>query len=337
MLIFTGDINLTDWYFNAGFGIGSRIADGFNPFTNLERRKEDFWIGNFEGVASEVSCNKGFAGEVFRVSPKALLQLPHFDAYGLANNHAMQHGAEAYRQTFEAIESFGAKCFGSAKQKSTIIEHQGKKVSITGMSLRIDDFTLKPLYWHNPEYAEIEKEIEHLPTDAFKILYMHWGNEYINRPSAQQKRLAHWLIDAGFDLIIGMHPHVLQGYEEYKGKYIFYSLGNFVFEMAWQPTTIGAIVKYDLDGNKPIVEYVKIGNDCSPVVVEESSVPEKWRFRYLNEALRKDDNSEQYHSEISRNYATYRKHNHKYILRNMIAHPKLGVYLIKDFINRRIK
>lgn len=336
MLIFTGDINLTDWYFNAGFGIGSRVAEGYNPFVNLERRKEDFWIGNFEGVASEVSCNKGFAGEVFRVSPKALHQLPHFNAYGLANNHAMQHGAEAYNQTVDAIESFGAKCFGSERQKSIIIEHQGKTVSITGMSLRIDDFSQKPLYWHNPEYAEIKKEIGHLPKDAFKVLYVHWGNEYINRPSAQQKRLAHWLIDAGFDLIIGMHPHVLQGYEEYKGKYIFYSLGNFVFEMAWMPTTIGAIVKYDLERNKLIVEYVKIGYDCSPAVVEESSVPAEWRFSYLNEALTKDDNSEQYHIEISRNYATYRKHNHKYILRNMISHPKMGLYLIKDFIKRRL-
>lgn len=53
-------------------------------------------------------------------------------------------------------------------------------------------------------------------------------------------------------------------------------------------------------------------------------------------ALKKDDNSEQYHAEIRRNYATYRKYNHKYILRNMIGHPKLGFYLIKDFIKRRL-
>ena len=167
------------------------------------------------------------------------------------------------------------------------------------------------------------------------MLYIHWGNEYINRPSSAQKKFAHWLIDIGFDLIIGMHPHVLQGYEEYNGKYIFYSLGNFVFEMAWEPTKIGAIVKFELDTKQPSVEYIHIENDCTPVVVEESKIPAEWRFDYLNEALKKEDNSEQYHAEISRNYAAYRKANHRYIINNMIKHPTLGNSLLKDFIKRR--
>lgn len=336
MLIFTGDINLTDWYFNAGHGIGARIANGFDPFHNIERKPEDLWIGNFEGVASSVSINNGFAGKVFRVEPNVLVSLNHFDLYGLANNHAMQHGDEAYRQTFNAIQGYDSKCFGTKKQKTIITEHQGKKVSFTGMSLRIDEFSENPLYWHNPEYKEIEEEISNLPKDAFKILYVHWGNEYINRPSAAQKKFAHWLIDAGFDLIIGMHPHVLQGYERYKGKYIFYSLGNFVFEMAWAPTSIGAIVRFDLQTKLPEVEYVRIERDCTPVVVSEKEIPSEWRFGYLNEVLKKDDNSEQYHAEISKNYALYRRANHKYILDNMIKHPSLGITLIKDFVNRRI-
>lgn len=215
MLVFTGDINLTDWYFNAGFGIGTRIANGFDPFRKLNRYANDLWVGNFEGVASNVTDNAGFAGEVFRVHPKVLQRLNHFDVYGLANNHAMQHGKEAYQQTFDAICGYGSKCFGANKQKSVVMNHQGRTVSFTGMCLRIDDFTDEPLYWYNPEYKEIEKELKSLPVEALKVLYIHWGNEYINRPSSAQKKFAHWLIDIGFDLIIGMHPHVLQGYEEY--------------------------------------------------------------------------------------------------------------------------
>ena len=247
----------------------------------------------------------------------------------------MQHGKEAYQHTFDAICGYGSKCFGANKQKSVVMNLQGKTVSFTGMCLRIDDFTDEPSYWYNPEYKEIEKELKSLPKDAFKVLYIHWGNEYINRPSSAQKKFAHWLIDIGFDLIIGMHPHVLQGYEEYNGKYIFYSLGNFVFEMAWEPTKIGAIVKFDLDTKQPSVEYIHIENDCTPVVVEESNIPAEWRFGYLNEVLKKEDNSEQYHSEISRNYAAYRKANHRYIINNMIKHPTLGNSLLKDFIKRR--
>lgn len=335
MLVFTGDINLTDWYFNVGFGIGSRIANGFDPFRKINRKAGDIWIGNFEGVASNVTDKVEFAGEVFRVQPKVLQKLNHFNMYGFANNHAMQHGKEAYQQTFDAICSYGSKCFGANKQRSVIIKHQGKTVSLTGMCLRIDDFTDEPSYWYNPEYKEIEKELNSLPNDAFKVLYIHWGNEYINRPSSAQKKFAHWLIDIGFDLIIGMHSHVLQGYEEYNGKYIFYSLGNFVFEMAWEPTKIGAIVKFDLDTKQPSVEYIHIENDCTPVVVDESKIPAEWRFDFLNEALKKEDNSEQYHAEISRNYAAYRKANHRYIINNMIKHPTLGKCLLKDFIKRR--
>ena len=99
MLVFTGDINLTDWYFNVGFGIGTRIANGFNPFRKFNRNANDLWVGNFEGVASNVTDKVGYDGEVFRVQPRVLQNLNHFDVYGLANNHAMQHGKEAYQQT----------------------------------------------------------------------------------------------------------------------------------------------------------------------------------------------------------------------------------------------
>ena len=336
MLFFTGDINLTDWYFNAGFGIGTGIANGFNPFQHIKRNPEEVWIGNFEGVASSLSTKTGFSSKVFRVEPTALSKLNHFELYGLANNHAMQHGDEAYLQTVDSIESFGTKCFGSKKQKTILIEHQGQKVSITGMSLRIDEFSECPLYWHNPEYDDILTELQLIPEDTFKVLYVHWGNEYINRPSSAQKKFAHWLIDAGFDLIIGMHPHVLQGFEIYKGKHIFYSLGNFVFEMAWTPTKIGAVVELDLTTKSPSVHYVKIGSDSAPRIVDESCIPTEWRFEYLNEALRKEDNSEHYHAEISKNYSMYRRANHKYILGNILKHPSLGITLINDFVKRRI-
>lgn len=106
--------------------------------------------------------------------------------------------------------------------------------------------------------------------------------------------------------------------------------------MAWGPTKIGAIVKFDLDTKQPSVEYIHIKNDCTPVVVDESKIPAEWRFDYLNEVLKKEDNSEQYHAEVSKNYAVYRKANHRYIIKNIIKHPSLGNCLLKDFTQRRI-
>ena len=337
MLKIVGDINLTDGYFDVGFGVGSKLKQGFNPFQHIQRNAEDCWIGNFEGVASETSEKTGNAALQFRVDPQYLNHLKHFNLYGIANNHAMQHGANAYQRTFDYLTACGCLCFGSNVQKSQVFDHQGRKVSITGFSQRIDAFSKEPCYWHNPEYKEIEQEIRQLPEDAFKIVFVHWGNEFINRPSSQQKRFAHWLVDVGFDMVIGMHPHVLQGYEQYQGKYIFYSLGNFVFDMPWEPTHYGAIVNVDLAGTEPKIgyDYVKIGEDYSPKVVDETEVPLQYRFEELNKLIAIEENSEEYHTAINKYYRQYRKANHKDILKKMLQHPSVAMGIIKDFIKRR--
>lgn len=338
MIKFVGDINLTDWDFNFGFGIGSRIERGFNPFSKISKIESDFWIGNFEGVASDVTDKEGMAAKVFRICPKALNAIPHFDVYGFANNHAMQHGEDAYEQTVQILSRQGSTVFGTNARKSILIEHQGKVVSLTGCCFRIDEFSKVPSYWYNPEYAEIENEIHNLPIDAFKVFFVHWGNEYINRPSSQQKKLAHWLIDIGFDLIIGMHPHVLQGYEDYNGKRIYYSLGNFVFDMAWEPCRYGAIVGVDLSGEEPKFQndYVYIDENCAPSMVPKEIVPEKYRFDFLNMQLLKEDNSEQYHDEINRQYKAYSRVNRKNVICNIVRHPVFGVNVMCDFIKRRL-
>lgn len=337
MLVFTGDINLTDRIFNIGFGIGTQIEKGLDPLKFLERKDNDLWIGNFEGVASPISANKGIYAKAFRVEPEVLKKIHHIDVYGFANNHAMEHGSEAYHETVKAIESYGSKVFGLRDKKSYVFEHQGRTVSITGMCTRIEGTKWEPLYWHNPEYNEIEEELAQLPSDAFKILYIHWGNEYINRPSASQKKFAHWLVDAGFDLIIGMHPHVLQGYEDYKGKRIYYSLGNCVFDMPSEQCKIGALVSLDLSSERSQYkeQYIRIDNDCCPRIVPETSIPRQWQFSYLNERLKIDDNLEEYHSEIYRGYLIYRKANRKRILLSAFIHPKTFVGVLKDFIKRK--
>ena len=338
MISFTGDINLTDWIFNVGFGIGTNIGRGLNPFKYLERKEGDIWIGNFEGVASKISAYKGIYAKAFRVEPEVLANLHHMDYYGFANNHAMEHGGEAYKETVKALESYGSKVFGLKEKKSVVFEHQGKTVSITGMCLRIEALNETPLYWHNPEYKEIHEEIESLPKDAFKILYVHWGNEYINRPSAAQKKFAHWLIDAGFDLIIGMHPHVLQGYEDYNGGRIYYSLGNCVFDMPSEQCKIGALLGVDFTNGKPayLEQYLKLDNECCPHLVGEKEIPRQWRFEYLNERLKIDDNSEEYHREIQKGYKVYQKANRRQLLMSAFSHPKSFCAVLMDFVKRKL-
>ena len=339
MVIFTGDINLTDWIFNVGFGIGTKISKGLDPFRYLKRDKDDIWVGNFEGVASKTSAYSGFYAKAFRVEPDALKELHHPDYYGFANNHAMEHGCEAYKETVAALESYGSKVFGLKERRSVTFEYQGRIVSITGLCLRIEATKEEPLYWHNPEYMDIKEEIKSLPKDAFKVLYVHWGNEYINRPSAAQKIFAHWLIDEGFDLIIGMHPHVLQGYEDYKGGRIYYSLGNFVFDMPSEQCKIGALVGMDFQNGQVVYseQYLRIDEDCCAHVVGEDNIPKQCHFEYLNEKLKIDDNSEEYHQDIRKGYIVYRNANRKHLMASGLRHPRFFCEIIKDFIKRKIK
>jgi hypothetical protein len=338
MLKIVGDINLTDGYFDVGFGIGSKLAKGFDPFTYLERKEEDLWIGNFEGVASNGSDKAGMAKNQFRIAPKNLTHLKHMDVYGVANNHAMQHGNGAYEETVSTLEKLGARCFGMDERRSIVIEHQKRVISLTGFSQRIDSFSEKPLYWHNPELWDIECEVKKLPKEAFKIAYVHWGNEFINYPSSTQKKWAHWIVDCVYDLVIGMHPHIMQGHEVYSGRHIFYSIGNFVFDMPWEPTKYGAVINIDFSGPEAKIscEYARIGKDFAPRIIPSGEVPSAYRFEHLNTLIGREENSEEYHHEIDRYYRMYRSANHRDIIYKMIKHPESSFSLITDFIKRHI-
>lgn len=336
MLRIVGDVNLTDGYFDVGYGIGTSLRLKQNPFKNIAINPDEKWIGNFEGVASEYTINNGLAANQFRVSPEYLTHFKHMDYYGVANNHVMQHGDTAYNDTIKVLNQLGATTFGSKINKSIVFLENGRKVSITGLCQRLDQFSQKPLYWHNPNIADIKDELSNIPCDAFKIAYLHWGYEFINYPSQMQKIFAHELIDMGFDLIIGMHPHVLQGFEQYKSKYIFYSLGNFSFNMPWEPTKYGLIVNVHLEGALHRVDYnyIYINDDYTPIIIEEKDVPDDFRLNYLNTLVKKNVNGEQYFHEVDKCNGTYQKANRWELLSQIISHPVNGKNILLDFFKR---
>lgn len=341
MLRIIGDINLTEGAFDVGIGIGSKLKQGLDQFKNIERNAEDKWIGNFEGVAASVSSKKGIKSEMFRTEPTVLQGLRHFDYYGVANNHVMEHGDEAFGQTLNAIENFGSEYFGSNKKKSLMFEHQGKKISLTAFSLRTDNFSDKPLYWNLPENCEIAAELQRMKGEGanFHIAFIHGGIEFINYPYNDEKTFYRSIIDMGYDMVIGMHPHVLQGYEVWHGKYIFYSIGNFLFNMPWYKTRYGAMVTVDFAHVEPKVgyEYIHIGDDLQPRVVCENEVPEDCRFEYQNKLLGINEENEKYFAHVSEALGAYRKANYKWILGNIIKMRKDVVReMLTDFIKRRI-
>lgn len=343
MIKFVGDINYTDAFLDTGIGIGSKIIhQKLDPFQYLNRSDEDIWIGNFECVCADHSSKKGVYNKQFRISPQYLKHIHHLDYYNVANNHSMQHGEEAFNEMLINIESFGASYFGSKKRHSVIIKYKGKKISITGFSLRDEKYSFQPQYWYWPEYKEIEQELVDVSKESdFKIVYVHWGTEFINYPYVDQKKFAHWLIDSGVDLIIGLHPHILQGYEIYNGKYIFYSLGNFVFNMHNKPDQYSTIVNVDFENEKLKIfyEYVYINDkDYSPQIIPETKVPKDCRFSYLNEQLKKEADNETYYSHLSTYSRQERIANYKYMIYNILNYRFVDIYsILCDYVKRKIK
>ena len=110
------------------------------------------------------------------------------------------------------------------------------------------------------------KEIR--PKVDFLIITPHWGNEY-QMASSRQKNLARLAIDSGADLIIGHHPHWVQEIEEYQGKLIYYSLGNFIFDQMWsEKTRQGIIAKITIEN------YKVISNSETHILINTSYQPE---------------------------------------------------------------
>lgn len=336
MLRIVGDCNYADGYFDTGIGTGSSIGRGANPFQHIRKEDDkDFWIGNFECVCASVSDKTGIASRQFIIPPDVCDNVRHLDLYGVANNHVMQHGAKAYNQMLDYIENRGVLYAGTRNKPTNVFEHQTKKIAVTAFSLRPENFTKPPQYWSMPEYNEILEELAKYDYCDYRIVYVHWGVEFINYPYCDQKQFAHFLVDVGADLVIGMHPHVLQGYEIYNGKYIFYSLGNCVFNMPWEPTRYSLLVNLDLESGKISYDYLHIGNDFFPEYAE--NVPEKYSMGYLNTLIDICEDNEKYFLKAQDYLRQYRRINRKSILKNIW---KLNISdvasMMKGFISRRL-
>lgn len=340
-LIFTGDINFSDSFFDLGFGVGSSIRNGANPFRNIERHPSDYWIGNCECVISNNSRFSNSASKQFRIDPDELESVPHMNCYAISNNHIMQHGIGAYQSMQHYFISNDISFVGSTDKPYHVIEISGKKIAIIAFSQRLEQFTSScSPYCYVPEYRDILSIIEQVKSEVdFVTVYVHWGNEFINRPYFDQTQFAHLLVDWGVNLIVGMHPHVLQGYEVYKGAHIFYSIGNFVFNMPTESTHYGAIVYLSIgEDGMPIVnfDYIHIGDDFFPRIIPQEEVPDYYLFDALNRLVSKRSNNEEYYIEVRDRYQKYRKKNITAILQSIPRFkPSDLYYIITDFLKRR--
>ncbi|NIK77305.1 poly-gamma-glutamate synthesis protein (capsule biosynthesis protein) [Paenibacillus castaneae] len=202
----------------------------------------DLTAGNLEYPVT----NRGIPAEgkeyVYKGSPDALpaLRDAGFDIVNLANNHTLDQGIEGLQDTMKYLDEAGISHMGAGNNDTeafapVIKEVRGIKVAYIGLSRVIPTLAWKAdknvagvaeTYDTRRAVAAIAKAKEQAD---IVVVMVHWGNMGVDQPLQYQKDYGKEYIDAGADLVIGSHPHVLQGFETYKGKWIAYSLGNFIF------------------------------------------------------------------------------------------------------------
>jgi len=196
--------------------------------SGIEESDYDLMMANLEGpivTAKKRPDLKPFFAFKPEVVPK-LLKNYGFDLLNLANNHTWDHGVAGWESSLRSLHEHGINTIGHPKNMifdSDILETEIKGIKIAFLGINDTNFKVD---WE--AFKSKIKELDH--RNDFVIINIHWGQEYQNSPNLHQRDKAHGIIDSGADLIIGHHPHVIQAVEWYKGRAIYYSLGNFVFD-----------------------------------------------------------------------------------------------------------
>ena len=245
---------------------GGGYPDFKFPFLKIadDLKRAKLLFGNLEGPISDKGTKVGSIYS-FRNDPKAIEGLSYagFDVISLANNHAFDYGREALEDTFLRFKTAGIDYVGAGFNEGeayspVIKEIEGTKIGFLAYT------NLGPETWkaggNNSGIAWIsEEDIERIKNDikAVKekadilIVSLHSGEEYLSEPTQFQIEFSKAAIDAGANIVIGHHPHVIQRNEKYKDGWIFYSLGNFIFDQAFsQETMEGQIVEILIENGK---------------------------------------------------------------------------------------
>ena len=226
--------------------------------------EDDLTIVNFEGTLTDSTTreDKQFAFKADKSYAKILTD-GFVEAANLANNHSKDYGEQSYNDTMDALDEAGITNFGY--DRVAIKKVKGIKVGLVGTYVLADGLGVKD---------SMEKNIQDLKDEGAQVIIasFHWGEEKAEYPNDVQVELAHAAIDAGADLVLGHHPHVLQGIEQYKGKNIVYSLGNFCFGGNMYPSDMDTMIfqqTFTLKGGKLQEDNVTNIIPCSISSVED--------------------------------------------------------------------
>jgi poly-gamma-glutamate synthesis protein (capsule biosynthesis protein) len=222
-------------------GYGAIFEDVEDAFTD-----SDLLVGNLEGpitTFTPVSKPNGSGIDHYRftfaTTVAKTLKDVGFSTVFLANNHIQNFGAEGITQTKENLKTWDVDYFGAPDEP-----YEPYRFASGSQQIVMYAFDT----WHSRDVSILQNKIKDEKEDTFVIVYTHWGDEYVTVPNKGQIEIAHTFVDAGADFVVGSHPHVVQSKEFYKDKWIYYSLGNFVFDQYFNKNVIcGAMTRITIE------------------------------------------------------------------------------------------
>ena len=306
-LTVVGDIML-------GRRVGDRAAaegDPSYPLRPMQRRlrSADITVGNLESTLSTAGPPTQ-GGDSFAADPAVRQGLldAGFDAVGLANNHAGDFGEQALDITRDLLAESGLRPFGAGPnlvtaRRPAILARHGVRFGFVGFNAIGETPEAGPgqpganSVSMPPRTGPLDRaELDRLLGDVRRLaarvdvvtVVPHWGEQYTERPRPIQRYVARQLVLAGADLVVGGHPHWVQGASLVEGRLVVHSLGNFTFDMTTPETNEGLVLEATFwDDELKAVDFVpyRIGPDHAPRVVPHSEAERMfanfWRFSAL--------------------------------------------------------
>ncbi|RFP62824.1 MAG: hypothetical protein BJG00_002600 [Limnothrix sp. CACIAM 69d] len=261
-LMFGGDVTLSD---RVKRRLGGDWSAALAQFP--ESRSVDVAMVNLENPITDADRRRSGKRFNFRAEPEsvAALEAGGIDLVTLANNHTMDYNRPGLLDTLAALDQSDIHAIGAGEniteaRRPKILEVKGQRIAYFGYY---------NAHWHaatetsagtNPRENEaLAADIQAVRDQVdWVVVNFHWGEELARYPAPYQRSIARRAIDAGADLVVGHHPHVLQGAEVYKDRAIVYSLGNFIFGGHSRSTYDTAVLKVALRDRQMKVDFVPV-------------------------------------------------------------------------------
>jgi len=327
-LIAVGDMMLGDSATCVGFGFRSRVppqhlCEGLDRLREL--RGGDVVFGNLEAPLSDMGGRRhDWTRAQMRGRPDyaGVLANAGFNVVSVANNHAMQHGASAFEESTKRLREAGIHPCGLRGAAPWACEPV--RLDIRDRRLGFLGYCFRPRqYWdEEPLYAEgtpdeVIGDVRRLRCEARTVIVsLHWGEEFVPRPSRAEVRIARRIVDAGASVVLGHHPHVARPVERYNGALIAYSLGNAAADMVWhEPLRRGLLADIRIGSGvveSAVIRTLRVGDDYLP---EPGPVAQELE----QEIIGLDQAA--YDAEASRTVGRQRAALYGYTLRNLWRFP----------------